>query len=81
MLYYCLSIYFQEIYQLLNEGKGCSLDKVMRYDTGTQAVMNAAVCQREDAISVATGQDDQCQIYKITYTANSQAKLSSKGGL
>ena len=70
---------FQEIFEIrLSDGVFVA-EKVLRYDTGDQAVMNMAVAQGKKDFLVVAGQDDQCQVYNMKYKLSSPTRSNKNG--
>ncbi len=58
---------FQDFFELVHNGESCYAERILRYDTGKDAVMNFTVCTKNSCQYLAAGQDERCQLYEVKY--------------
>lgn len=52
-----------EVYKLNRDGKNITITKVIRYDSGPNAIMNCCTVLNGNKIYIAANEDDQCRQY------------------
>ena len=64
----------KEIFELSHNGNNFIAEKITRYETGDNAIMNSAVYNNGKRILYVAGQESHCQLYNI------QVKLVQENG-
>ena len=62
-----LHILLQEVFELRLSDGIVIADKVLHYETGSEAIMNSSVVSADKDYLLATGMDDSTQIYTLKY--------------